>query len=466
LITVTLVYPYFHPRFDNSIFRFPPIGLGYIAAFLQQHNISVEIVDCTFLDEKQAVDKIIKNKPAIIGIQSMYSMREPALELARLLRPHCGLLVAGGALPTINPEMFLVDFDVVVQGEGEQTMLELVNQFISGGAFDEIKGIAFKDKATGEIKRTASRPLIENLDSLPFPSRELFDNSSYKKYYNRRFGYKTTAILTSRGCPFNCDFCSKPIFGSTVRTRSPIKIVDEVEAVVSLGYDRIWFADDCFTLEKSRLMEVCDKIIDRGVRVKWECLSRVDTLDLEIANKMKQAGCLRVFFGIESGNDYILKIMKKQITTKQAANAIKICKKTGIKAGAFFIVGYPGENYRTIQDTVKLASSLPLDYLSFTLPYPIPGTPLFERIKGDLELDEWQEPKNIKLIKHKLLFDSEITESWLKSIIVKGLVQFRIRKYLGEKGYTIVGAPFERITDVLLTRDKEFDEPMRGELEK
>ncbi|NLF88656.1 radical SAM protein [Candidatus Bathyarchaeota archaeon] len=466
MITVTLVYPYFHPRFDNSIFRFPPIGLGYIAAFLQQHNISVEIVDCTFLDEKQAVDKIIKNKPAIIGIQSMYSMREPALELARLLRPHCGLLVAGGALPTINPEMFLVDFDVVVQGEGEQTMLELVNQFISGGAFDEIKGIAFKDKATGEIKRTASRPLIENLDSLPFPSRELFDNSSYKKYYNRRFGYKTTAILTSRGCPFNCDFCSKPIFGSTVRTRSPIKIVDEVEAVVSLGYDRIWFADDCFTLEKSRLMEVCDKIIDRGVRVKWECLSRVDTLDLEIANKMKQAGCLRVFFGIESGNDYILKIMKKQITTKQAANAIKICKKTGIKAGAFFIVGYPGENYRTIQDTVKLASSLPLDYLSFTLPYPIPGTPLFERIKGDLELDEWQEPKNIKLIKHKLLFDSEITESWLKSIIVKGLVQFRIRKYLGEKGYTIVGAPFERITDVLLTRDKEFDEPMRGELEK
>src|SRR5208283_1065549 len=147
--TVTLVYPYFKPRVDTSIFRFPPLGLGYIAAYLKQQDISVEIVDCTFLNQKQALKKIIDSKPQIIGIQSMYSMRNKSLELAHLLRGHCELLVAGGALPTTQPDAFLRDFDVAVIGEGEQTMLELVNRFENGGVLSQIKGIAYKDKDTG-----------------------------------------------------------------------------------------------------------------------------------------------------------------------------------------------------------------------------------------------------------------------------------------------------------------------------
>ena len=453
MTVVTLVYPYFHPRFDTSIFRFPPLGLGYIAAFLKQKNISVEIVDCTFLTKEEALKKIVKSKPNIIGIQSMYSMRDTSLELARVLKGQCNLLVAGGALPTINPELFLPDFDVVVVGEGEQTMLELVNMLIEGGSLAEISGIVYKNKETSQVIRTSPRPLISDLDLLPFPSRDLFNNVSYKNYYYRKFGYKTTAILTSRGCPFDCDFCSKPIFGNEFRSRSASKIVDEIESVISFGYDRIWFADDCFTLNRGRLIEVCDDIIDRKLRIGWECLSRVDTFDSEIAEKMKKAGCLRIFFGIESGNDFVLRIMKKQITTRQASIAIQICKKKGIKAGAFFILGYPGENYQTILDTVKFASSLPLDYLSFTLPYPIPGTALFERIKKELALDEWQEPKNLRLIKHTLLFDSKITESRLKLIILKGMIQFYIRKYLGQKGYSLLGKPFEKTTDSIFTKD-------------
>jgi anaerobic magnesium-protoporphyrin IX monomethyl ester cyclase len=144
--------------------------------------------------------------------------------------------------------------------------------------------------------------------------------------------------------------------------------------------------------------------------------------------------------------------MKKQITTKQASTATSLCKKKGIKAGAFFILGYPGENYDTILETVKFASSLPLDYLSFTLPYPIPGTGLFKRIEEELSTDEWHEPKNFKLIKHKLLFDSKITEDKLKFIILKGMLQFYIRKYLGHKGYSFLGDPFEKITDFFLTK--------------
>jgi anaerobic magnesium-protoporphyrin IX monomethyl ester cyclase len=450
--TVTLVYPYFKPRVDTSIFRFPPLGLGYIAAYLKQQGISVGIVDCTFLNQKQALKKIIDSKPQIIGIQSMYSMRNKSLELAQLLKGHCELLVAGGALPTIQPEVFLRDFDVAVIGEGEQTMLEIVNQFVNGGDLAQIKGIAYKDKDTGQVKWTSPRGLVEDLDRLPPPSRELFDNYSYKKYYSERFGYKTSAIMTSRGCPFACDFCSRPVFGNEFRSRSASMVADEIEEVISLGYNRIWFADDCFTLNRKRLIEVCDEIIKRGLKIGWECLSRVDTLNSETADKMKQAGCVRMFFGIESGNDSILKIMNKQITTKQAYIAIKLCKKTGIKTGAFFILGYPGENDKTILDTVKFASSLPLDYLSFTLPYPIPGTPLFERLSGELVSEEWEEPKNIQMIKHKLLFDSQVSEFKLKFAVIKGMIQFYTRKYLGEQGYAFIGKPFEVITDSIYDR--------------
>ena len=447
--TVTLVYPYFKPRVDTSIFRFPPLGLGYVAAYLKQHGISVGIVDCTFLNQKQALKKIIDSKPQVIGIQSMYSMRNKSIELAHLLRDHCELLVAGGALPTTQPEVFLRNFDVAVIGEGEQTMLEIVDQFANGGDLSQIKGIAYKDKATGQVKRTSPRELVDDLDTLPPPSRDLFDNYSYKKYYFRRFGYKTSVIMTSRGCPFTCDFCSRPVFGDEFRARSASKVADEIEEVISLGYNRIWFADDCFTLNRKRLIEVCDEIIKRGLKIGWECLSRVDTLDSVTADKMKQAGCVRMFFGIESGNDSVLKIMNKQITTKQAYIATHLCKKNGIKAGAFFILGYPGENDKTILNTVKFASSLPLDYLSFTLPYPIPGTPLFERLSGELVSEEWEEPKNIHMIKHKLLFDSQVSEFKLKFAVIKGMIQFYTRKYMGEKGYSFISRPIEAVTDTV-----------------
>ena len=333
-------------------------------------------------------------------------------------------------------------------------MLEIANQFKNGGTVSQIKGLAYKDKDTGQVKLTPSRGLMKDIDILPPPSRELFENFSYQEYYSRKFGYKTTAIMSSRGCPFACDFCSRPIFGNDFRARSAAKVADEVEEAISLGYNRIWFADDCFTLNRKRLLEVCEEIINRGLRIDWECLSRVDTLDSETAAKMKQAGCVRMFFGIESGNDSILKIMNKQITTKQAYTATQICKKQGIKAGAFFILGYPGENAKTILNTVKFASSLPLDYLSFTLPYPIPGTPLFERLNGKLVSDEWEEPKNIQMVKHRLLFDSQVSELKIKFAVVKGMIQFYIRKYFGVQGLRIMGKPIEIVTDAIYNKMK------------
>jgi anaerobic magnesium-protoporphyrin IX monomethyl ester cyclase len=196
-------------------------------------------------------------------------------------------------------------------------------------------------------------------------------------------------------------------------------------------------------------LSICDELARRHIDIGWECLSRVDTIDKEVAESMKKAGCVRVFFGIESGNDSILKIMNKQITTEQARRAVHTCKEAGIQVGAFFILGYPGETDRTILDTVDFASSLPLDYLSFTFPYPIPGTPLFERVRDNMISEEWTEPDNLHLIKHKLLYQSPFSESKLKFALFKGMAQFYIRKDLGNRIYAFVGNPFAKITETL-----------------
>lgn len=447
MTTVTLVYPYFHPSNDNSIFRFPPLGLGYIAAHLKNKGISVELVDCTFLSFKDAMERIRNSHPRIIGLQVMFSMKEKALQMVELLRKDCELLVAGGPLPTSNPEEFLQSFDVVGLGEGEETMLDIVQAVQNGKPLKQVKGIAYKD--LGKTIFTAPRDFINNLDEIPFPAREMFDNQAYKAYYSINFGYTTTSIMTSRGCPFQCDFCSHPVFGNRFRSRTPKNIAEEVQQVHDLCYDRVWFADDCFTLGRKRFLDICHELIRRRVNIGWECLSRVDTIDEEVAEKMRRAGCVRVFFGIESGNDTVLKLMNKQITVKQAEQAVNTCKRAGIQVGAFFILGYPGETDKTVLDTVDFASSLPLDYLSFTFPYPIPGTPLYERVKNSMIMEEWTEPDNIHLIKHKLLYQSSISESKLKFALFKGMTQHYIRKYLGNTVYKLIGNPFEKTTKIV-----------------
>jgi anaerobic magnesium-protoporphyrin IX monomethyl ester cyclase len=239
------------------------------------------------------------------------------------------------------------------------------------------------------------------------------------------------------------------VFGQSFRARSAANIVDEIESIVGFGYDRVWFADDCFTLNRERVRDVCNEILMRELDVSWECLSRVDTMDREVAAQMKRAGCVRVFFGIESGNDGVLGVMKKQITVGQARKAVYEAKAAGLQIGAFFIIGYPGENDESVLDTVRFASGLPLDYLSFTLPYPIPGTALFERVKdkGGVVVDDWEEPKNWSLIRHKLLCGSRFSEAKLKFAIGKAHLQFYGRKFLGEKGYSAIGLPIERLTD-------------------
>jgi anaerobic magnesium-protoporphyrin IX monomethyl ester cyclase len=442
-----LVYPYFVPQNDNSIFRFPPLGLGYLASALKLHGFDVELVDCTFQTKQRALSQIQQSDAQIVGFYSMFSMKKTTVEMARQIRKPGVLLLAGGPLPTLDPDGFLDDFDLVATGEGEETIVELASCVEKGLPISGVKGIGYRD--AGKIRFTAPRDLIEDLDSVAFPAREIFDNEAYKRYYAKRFGYTTSPLITSRGCPFSCGFCSRPVFGSSFRRRSPENIVDEVAQIEGFGYERVWFADDCFTLNSGHLRRVCSLLVERGIDLGWECLSRVDTLNVEMALAMKRAGCIRVFFGIESGNDGVLAAMNKQITAAQARKAVYAAKQVGLKVGAFFIVGYPGETDKTVLDTVRFASALPLDYLSFTLPYPIPGTELYDMVKdrGGIEVDNWEEPKNWSLIRHKLLYGSNFSERKLKFAIGKAHAQFYGRRILGERAYRLIGEPFEVLSD-------------------
>jgi anaerobic magnesium-protoporphyrin IX monomethyl ester cyclase len=449
---VLLIYPYFNPRNNRSIFRFPPLGLGYIASGLRNEGYDVDILDCTFMTRNEALKRAKEARADVVGIYSMVSMRQDSIKFAEYLRDSCGLIVAGGPLPSCDPVSFMNDFDMVVRGEGENSMLDILRVYKNGDDPEHIPGIVYRKNETGwsrcsdegEIVSTGILKLEADLDSIAFPARDLFPNDDYIDYSKRRTGYATTTVFTTRGCPFRCEFCSSAVFGVSYRERSPQNVLDEVEEALSYGYNRIHFADDVFTLNKERVFGICREIRKRGLDFKWECLGRVDSIDKDLAAAMKNAGCDRIFFGIESGSDRILKVMNKKITVNSACKAVYSAHKEGLRTGAFFILCYPGETDETVLDTIRFATSLPLDYLSFTVPYPLPGTALYERVKPRIK-KEWVAAGGL-ISDHVLIFDADFSETKMKFAILKGQVLFGLKKRMGKYAFLAV-RPFEALTD-------------------
>ena len=377
-----------------------------------------------------------------MGVYSMVTMRSASLMFAKRLRDRCGLLIAGGPLPSCDPSSFWDDFDLVVKGEGESAIVEVVQAYETDSGYDKIAGLAYRKR--DRTIETPRRELQFDLDQIPFPARNLFPNRMYMDHWTKHFGYSATTVMTTRGCPFSCEFCSNAVFGTSYRERSSENVLNEVEEALALGYERIHFADDVFTLNKSRILQICDGIQSRGMDFKWECLGRVDSVDKATAAAMKKAGCDRILFGIESGDEATLRLMGKRISLEQAAGAIETAKSAGLKTGAFFILCYPGENDDNVLKTIRFATSLPLDYLSFTMPYPLPGTRLFERVKSKAVRD-WDGRTGL-LSDHTLTFESDFSEAKMKFAILKGQIQFGLRKRLG-RGSFLVNRPFEMLTD-------------------
>lgn len=421
-----------------------------MASSLREAGCDVDILDCTFMKRDDAI-KIARNSGAdIIGTYGMVTMRDDCIMFARNLRDRCDLLIAGGPLPSCDPYSFIEHFDIVVIGEGEKAMPEIVRAYEDRTDFGTIQGIAYRRNKNidaggpDEIVHTGLRRLEADLDSAAFPARDLFPNDNYIDYGRKKFGYAITTIITTRGCPFRCEYCSNAVFGVSYRERSPENVVSEVEQALSFGYDRIHFADDVFTLNRERIVRLCELFKQRKLDFKWECLGRVDSLDKELAALMRDAGCDRIFFGIESGNDSVLSMMNKKITVEKARMAVDAAHLAGIRTGAFFILCYPGETDETVLETLSFATSLPLDYLSFTMPYPLPGTVLYERVKDRIK-KEWKAPEGL-ISDHILIYDADFSEMKMKFAILKGQAQFGLRKIIGGHACFAV-RPFEILTD-------------------
>ena len=429
--SVLLVYPFFRRSLDRSRFRFPPLGPAYVAASLRAAGHGVRLLDCTFLTRERARTLALAAGADVVGVYCMATMRDDALWFARQLRGRCELLVAGGPLPTCAPEAFLADFDLVVRGEGEQTMVDVLAAQAAGTDLGAVPG-AVAAAGDGAAAAGPPRPFAPTLDALPFPARDLLPNAAYISHGRRRYGYAVTTVMSSRGCPFACEFCSNVVFGASYRERSPANVVDEVEEALALDYDRIAFADDVFTLRRERVAAVCDEIERRGLHFAWECLARVDGIDRAIAERMRRAGCRTVFFGIESGSDEVLRLMRKGITAAQAREAVWAAHCAGLEVGAFFILCYPGETDETVLETLRFAGSLPLDYLGLSMPYPLPGTPLRERMQGRVTGES--RPDGSLLMNQQLTYEGESSAAKMRFAILAGKGQFVLRRRLGRFG--------------------------------
>lgn len=375
----------------------PQTSLAYLAAVLKEKGYKVDIIDCIALNmDWTDLKSIMENTPPrFVVTNAITSIINNDLYTTYLGKYVGAYTIAVGPHITSLPKETLKRFpslDFGIIGEAEVTIKELVTAVDNGDSLQNVEGIVFRE-SDGNLQLTAKRPFIDNLDELPIPLHELLPIYKYRLPY---IGSNYTFVLSSRGCPFECTFCRQPIMWERkVRKRSAQSIFEELKYLNKLGINNIMFHSDTFTIDRQIVKELCDKIICQKLPIRWICNSRVDTVDYEMLSLMKKAGCWMIAYGIETGNDKILKNVKKggNATVSQARKALMWTKKAGIKIWAYFIIGLPGENENTINETIKLAKSIPAEVVNFAVGAPYPGTELYTQGKnyGWLESESWED---------------------------------------------------------------------------
>lgn len=354
------------------------LGLAYLAAVLEENGHEVNVIDCPALEMTQnnLKTKLTASEPDLIGITSMTPTIQSALLSAKVAKEACPetLVVLGGPHVTFMDEQVLNEeeaVDVVVRGEGEQTLLELAQNVSNSKVFQKIEGITFRNNS--KVVRTPNRPYIQNLDDLPRPA---FKHFPLEKY--RLFGRRMLPIITSRGCPSQCSFCTTSrIFGKGFRARSPKNVVDELEWLRDEhSADAFSFYDDTFTLDKKRALKICEDIKNRKINIPWDCQTRVSTVSKEMLTKMREANCQQVFFGVESGCQTILDAVNKGTSVEQNRKAIKMAKDAGLFVAVSVMVGYPGETREMLEQTIDLLRKAEPDDAYICVATPYPGTEL------------------------------------------------------------------------------------------
>ncbi len=362
----------------------PPLGLTYIAAVLELKGHNVKIIDAELenLSSNEVVKRLNPNTD-VVGITGTVMVAHELLKIASLIKqkyPSIFLVVGGPFFNALPKETMKTGvFNAGILGEAEFIFPELVNAFEHGFELKKIDSIVYITK--GKLKFTGSPAVIKNIDTLPFPARHLLPNL---KFYKPKALYKnlpSTNLISSRGCPNRCIFCDNSISRKKVRMHSPERVIKEIELLINkYGINELDFVDDNFTLNHERVLKICKLIRERNISISWRCLARVDTISRDLLKEMKKAGCWLIAYGIESGNQTILDYIQKGINLNQIKKAVKLTNEVGIESFAYFMLGFPIDTPQTIDDTIKLALSLDLDYVTFNKTVIYPGTELYNTL--------------------------------------------------------------------------------------
>ncbi len=386
-------------RFNNFQFD-PPLHVTYLAASLEKKGFSVKIIDEGILSLKyktySLVEEIRKESPIVIGIHvNSFSLYKVHLLIKSLKENSNAIVVIGG--PHVNFDPYSVDYldaDYGFKGECELSFPKFVHCVKEKKSIEKIPGLIMKTSMGITFN---SQELIMDLDSLPFPARHLI---SAEDYYIANTNKRVAAVLASRGCIYKCIFCSSP--SKTIRKRSPENIIEEIKNLANQGYEIIRFQDDFFTFDEVWIKRICKLIIENDIKIKWDCTTRVDWLNLELLKMMKEAGCYLIFCGVETGNEKIRnKVLKKALSDENLLNGFRMIRAAGIQSIASVMIGHPTETLEDIRNTIKFTFELDPDYADFTLTTIIPGTAIFDLALKERKItkDEWIDiSKNKKYI--------------------------------------------------------------------
>ena len=375
-LKVVLINP---PQFTG--YPQPPMGIASIAAVLEREGYQLAVLDANALRLGSEDITSAVSDADIVGLTAMTPTINAAMNIARWLKqanPNL-VLIIGGPHATLLPEETLAnapEIDIVVSGEGEETIIELFRALESKDSLDDIPGISYR--RNGDIVGRPPAPSKVDLDSLPFLAYHLLPRQRYRPHPPRGRALPFAAVITSRGCPYQCAYCSKPVFGYKFKAQSPERVIAEISYYQKeFGVREIVFYDDVFTLNKKRAYAIAEGIMKQGLKIHWTCETRVDLVDKELLRHMKQAGCYAIAYGIESASHEILETLKKSTTLGEVEETARITREVGLQTIGYFMLGSPGETSETIRQTIDLAKNLKLDFAQFSITIPFPGTELY-----------------------------------------------------------------------------------------
>ncbi len=367
---------------------YPPLGILYICAHLRRKGFEIAVFDSTFSSRQQLFDVIKKGPPSVLGIYANLMTRTNVVEILRYAKTSGWQTIVGGPEPGAYIEEYLdAGADVVVVGEGEVTMEELlpVMRGQSSRSLEEIAGIAFRS-ANGDIVRTRPREQIRDINSQPWPAREVIDMDRYVAVWREHHGTGSVSLITARGCPYHCNWCSHQVFGKTHRRRTPASVADELAWLVErYRPDIAWMADDVFTIHHGWLFQYAAELKTRNLKLPFECISRADRLNPEVVRTLAEIGCFRVWIGSESGSQRILDAMERGVTVDEVQSAVSLCRLNGIQTGMFLMWGYEGEELDDVEATIQHVKKTDPDIFFTTVAYPIQGTGYSSQVADRIE---------------------------------------------------------------------------------